>query len=205
MGGSVAQPGIMPRRARRLRQSVSLDNPNSECQTGASSNLILRDCVMRIGMLLLGLLIAMGPSAAVTSHTSHSRSSGYSRSYSHSYSSHSVSRSRGSSYQSRTYRAHSSSTHVGYKTRSYKPRSTSAYGSAHSDSHGRIKRSSAAKDSFKRHHPCPSTGRHTGACPGYVIDHVRALECGGADSPENMQWQTVSAAKAKDRTERHCR
>jgi hypothetical protein len=73
------------------------------------------------------------------------------------------------------------------------------------DSHGRIKRSTAAKDAFKRQHPCPSTGRSSGACPGYVIDHVKALECGGADDPSNMQWQTVSAAKAKDKTERHCR
>jgi hypothetical protein len=38
-----------------------------------------------------------------------------------------------------------------------------------------------------------------------VIDHVRPLECGGADDPRNMQWQTAAAAKAKDKTERYCR
>jgi hypothetical protein len=39
-----------------------------------------------------------------------------------------------------------------------------------------------------------------------VIDHVRALACGGADSPDNMQWQTTAAAKAKDKVERRgCR
>lgn len=161
---------------------------------------------MQIGILLLGLFIAISPADAVTSHTSHSRSSSYSRSYGlHSYSNHSAPHSHSSYYRSHTYRTNSYSTHGGYKTRSYKLRSTLTYRSGRRDSHGRIKRSSAAKGSFKRQHPCPSTGRRTGACPGYVIDHVRALECGGADSPENMQWQTASAAKAKDRRERHCR
>jgi len=69
------------------------------------------------------------------------------------------------------------------------------------DSRGRIKRSAEARDSFKHSHPCPSTGRSTGACPGYVIDHVTALKRGGADSPSNMQWQTKAAAKAKDKIE----
>ena len=69
------------------------------------------------------------------------------------------------------------------------------------DARGRIARSAKAKDEFKRSHPCPSTGKSYGACPGYVIDHVRALKRGGADSPANMQWQTKAAAKAKDRVE----
>jgi len=69
----------------------------------------------------------------------------------------------------------------------------------------RIKRSTAAKDSFKRQQPCPSTGRGSGPCPGYVIDHVNPLECGGADAPSNMQWQTVADGKAKDKTEAGCR
>jgi len=50
--------------------------------------------------------------------------------------------------------------------------------------------------------PCPSTGRSSGKCPGYIIDHVKALACGGADAPSNMQWQTVRAAKEKDAWER---
>ena len=69
------------------------------------------------------------------------------------------------------------------------------------DNHGRIKRSAAAEDQFKRQQPSPSTGKSKGACPGYVIDHVVPLKRGGKDASENMQWQTKEAAKLKDRTE----
>jgi hypothetical protein len=69
------------------------------------------------------------------------------------------------------------------------------------DPSGKIHRSGKAKDDFKKSHPCPSTGKHSGACPGYVIDHVKPLKRGGADDPSNMQWQTTAAAKAKDKTE----
>jgi hypothetical protein len=58
-----------------------------------------------------------------------------------------------------------------------------------------------AKSEFKHSHPCPSTGKSSGACPGYVIDHVTPLNRGGADRPSNMQWQTKEAAKIKDKTE----
>jgi hypothetical protein len=69
------------------------------------------------------------------------------------------------------------------------------------DSNGHIKRSSSAKHEFEKTHPCPSTHKTSGACPGYVVDHVIALKRGGADAPSNMQWQTVEAAKAKDKVE----
>jgi hypothetical protein len=69
------------------------------------------------------------------------------------------------------------------------------------DRHGRIHRSTAAKHAFQRSHPCPSTGKATGPCPGYVIDHTKPLKRGGADSSSNMHWQTKAAARAKDRTE----
>lgn len=58
-----------------------------------------------------------------------------------------------------------------------------------------------AKKAFKLFHPCPSTGRYKGSCPNYVIDHIKPLACGGADSPDNMQWQTKAEAKAKDKWE----
>jgi hypothetical protein len=69
------------------------------------------------------------------------------------------------------------------------------------DAHGKIARSSEQRNTFKKSHPCPSTGKSSGACPGYVIDHVVPLKRGGADQPSNMQWQTKAAAKEKDKTE----
>lgn len=63
----------------------------------------------------------------------------------------------------------------------------------------RTKRSQSAKVEFKLQQPCPATGASKGPCKGYVIDHIKALACGGADRPENMQWQTVAAAKEKDK------
>jgi hypothetical protein len=67
---------------------------------------------------------------------------------------------------------------------------------------GKIKRSREAKRQFERQNPCPSTGKSTGSCPGYVVDHRKALAEGGADEPSNMQWQTAADAKAKDKWER---
>lgn len=69
------------------------------------------------------------------------------------------------------------------------------------DKHGKIARSQHAKTEFKKSHPCPATGKSSGSCPGYVIDHVQALKRGGADAPSNLQWQTKEAAKQKDRWE----
>lgn len=63
-------------------------------------------------------------------------------------------------------------------------------------------RSSSAKTAFKKMQPCPATGSSKGSCPGFVIDHVVPLDCGGADAPENMQWQTTWEAKQKDKWER---
>ncbi len=62
-------------------------------------------------------------------------------------------------------------------------------------------RDPAQRRAFERSHPCPSTGRKSGACPGYVVDHVKPLKRGGADRPNNMQWQTKADAKAKDKWE----
>jgi len=64
------------------------------------------------------------------------------------------------------------------------------------DRHGRIKRSSAAKEEFMRRTGYPHWR------PGYVVDHMKPLACGGADDPSNMQWQTKAEGKAKDKWER---
>ena len=73
------------------------------------------------------------------------------------------------------------------------------------DSKGRIKRSKSVKNAFKRSNPCPATGRTSGPCKGFVIDHVIPLANGGKDDNSNMQWQTKAAAKAKDKWERKSR
>ncbi len=67
-----------------------------------------------------------------------------------------------------------------------------------------IPRSRVQRNAFQHKHPCPSTHKTYGACPGYVVDHVIALECDGPDSPKNMQWQTIADGRAKDKTERNC-
>lgn len=74
------------------------------------------------------------------------------------------------------------------------------------DKRGRIRRSEAVKDAFKRAHPCPATGKAGGACPGWVVDHVWPLCAGGCDVPANMQWQRRAESVRKDRMEwRMCR
>lgn len=95
----------------------------------------------------------------------------------------------GSSHASGSRSAHSHATHT--HTASSVPR----------DSRGHITRDPAARASFQHKNPCPSTGKTSGACPGYVVDHVTPLKRGGTDSPGNMQWQTKQAAKEKDKWE----
>lgn len=75
------------------------------------------------------------------------------------------------------------------------------------DKNGDILRSTHTIDAFQKAHPCPSTGKPTGACPGWAVDHVIPLACGGCDAVSNMQWMPnalkSSAGKlAKDRWER---
>lgn len=72
---------------------------------------------------------------------------------------------------------------------------------------GSIKRSGAELRKFQILHPCPSTGQVTGTCPGWSIDHVISLACGGCDSFINMQWlpnraKSCSENYCKDRWER---
>lgn len=66
---------------------------------------------------------------------------------------------------------------------------------------GRIARSTTQINHFKKANPCPSTGKPTGKCPGHVIDHVKPLCACGKDDASNMQWQTITDGKAKDKLE----
>jgi hypothetical protein len=68
------------------------------------------------------------------------------------------------------------------------PRSASGHTSRYCQtcqrtSSGRIRRSASARRAFKESHPCPATGSSAGACPGFVIDHIKALKHGGSDTP----------------------
>jgi 5-methylcytosine-specific restriction endonuclease McrA len=166
-------------------------------------------------LLLTVLLLVTGLLATVTPAAEAQRRGGRRSSYSRSYSPRS---SRGSSYRAprarayrapvyraprvRTYHARLSSGVRARttRTRSYTPRPSRApsysAGSPSRDSRGRIRRSRSARQAFER-----QTGYPRGR-PGYIIDHIVPLACGGADAPSNMQWQTRAAAKAKDRTER---
>ena len=62
-------------------------------------------------------------------------------------------------------------------------------------------RLASVKREFQLTHPCPATGLTSGACPGYVKDHIVPLACRRPDAPSNMQWQTIREARAKDKWE----
>jgi len=72
---------------------------------------------------------------------------------------------------------------------------------------GKIKRSEAVRNHFKLAHPCPSTKARRGPCPGWYIDHVVPLVCGGIDEIANLQWLPEDMWKAKSRWEQevYCR
>jgi len=65
----------------------------------------------------------------------------------------------------------------------------------------RIKRDHQARRKFQKSHPCPFTGKTSGVCPGYAMDHATPMMRGGVEAPSNMQWQTKDAAKEMDRWE----
>lgn len=65
------------------------------------------------------------------------------------------------------------------------------------DADAKTKRNAKAKQDFRRENPCPATGEIKGACPGYAIDHIVPLKCGGKDHPGNMQWLLIGVHKQK--------
>ena len=87
--------------------------------------------------------------------------------------------SRGHASHSTTHSASSHSAHSAHVPRASSH--TKATGVPR-DSKGRIERSRTARNDFQKSHPCPSTGKGSGACPGYVVDHVTPLKRGGADN-----------------------
>lgn len=77
------------------------------------------------------------------------------------------------------------------------------------DDFGRIKRNPKVIRLFRATVPCPATGKTERRCAGYVVDHKIALACAktederlALDTLPNLQWQTVTEAKEKDKVER---
>jgi hypothetical protein len=64
----------------------------------------------------------------------------------------------------------------------------------------RAQRSGAARQAFER-----QTGYANGR-PGYIVEHIVPLSCGGTDTPGNMEWLTLADARRKNQSERaRCR
>jgi len=72
---------------------------------------------------------------------------------------------------------------------------------------GSIKRRADVLAKYRQVIPCPSTGLHAGACPGWSLDHVWPLAACGCDSVENIHWlnnaiKSCAGTQCKDRWER---
>lgn len=72
---------------------------------------------------------------------------------------------------------------------------------------GVITRRADVLAAFQKVHPCPSTGKQTGACPRWGKDHVVPIADGGCDAVFNLQWlpfeiKSAAGAFPKDRWER---
>ncbi len=161
---------------------------------------------MRCLGVLLTLALFTAPGAVLAQHHggsqrgSHSHSGSHSHGGSHSYTprTHSHYYSSPRPYHERHYTAprHRVPRSHTPKTRSPRPPRTHATPAPGTRGrHGKLRRSEEAKRDFER-----QTG-HPHGWPGHVIDHKVPLAEGGADTPGNMQWQTVEEAKAKDKVE----
>ena len=77
----------------------------------------------------------------------------------------------------------------------------------HRDKDGSISRRRDVLEAYRKLYPCPSTGKKTGACPGYALDHSKPLACGGCDAVFNLSWlanetKSCKSVYCKDRWER---
>jgi hypothetical protein len=75
------------------------------------------------------------------------------------------------------------------------------------EANGDIKRDPKVTREFRKLYACPSTGKFTGACPGWAMDHPLPIDCGFADAVWNLQWlpDEIKSAKgpfSKDHFER---
>lgn len=56
------------------------------------------------------------------------------------------------------------------------------------DAAGVIKRRSDVLTAYRKAHPCPSTGKTTGACPRWSMNHMIPIAKGGCDAVSNLAW-----------------
>ncbi len=99
----------------------------------------------------------------------------------------------------KTYRYSVPRSTTGHATPKWRGPGSSSCPTCRRDSRGRFVRNGSARRFMRQ------TGYPHGR-PGYVVDHIIPLACGGRDDRSNMQWQTTSEARAKDRYERRgCR
>ena len=80
-------------------------------------------------------------------------------------------------------------------------------GQVYRTDNGKTARSGQVLAAFREKYPCPATGKSAGACPGWAIDHVIPLACGGVDAVYNLQWlpdaiKSAKGASSKDHFER---
>lgn len=72
---------------------------------------------------------------------------------------------------------------------------------------GSIHRRSDVINAYRKLHPCPSTGKNTGACSGWALDHIIPLASGGCDAVSNLAWmpdviKSCASSECIDRWER---
>lgn len=60
-------------------------------------------------------------------------------------------------------------------------------------------RDRSVRAEFVRQVPCPATGKTSGPCPGYEVDHITPMCRGGPDTVANLQWLTIEQHKLKTR------
>lgn len=138
----------------------------------------------RTALMIFVLLLALLPGAAIATQKSKSTASRKSSS------------TTSSSKQKKPVSTKSSAAKKA-PTIKAKTRKTRAVATVQRDKNGKIKHSESAKSAFMKAHPCPTTGKTSGSCHGYVIDHIIPLAKGGKDLPSNMQWQTTAEGQGQ--------
>lgn len=72
-------------------------------------------------------------------------------------------------------------------------------------------RNRAVAQRFERTHPMPDKCLNPDGTPRMrqirdcIVNHKKALECGGTDTVDNMEWQTYSESLKSDREEAKCK